>query len=55
MDSINVPTLLVGGMTFALLAWVTLKMFTANKTSSCGGGCSGCPSAGMCHGSKEKQ
>ena len=52
MFGVNLPTLVVGIVTFTFLVGVTLSMVKAKKTSGCGS-CSGCPSARLCRGSKE--
>ena len=47
--SITVLLIVVGAMVFAVA-----KMYSDKKKgkSSCGCGCKGCPSAGMCHKAK---
>lgn len=47
----NGPTLVVGGIVFTIIVAVALKVYKDKKShrGGCGCGCSGCPSAGMCH------
>ncbi|MEG0691729.1 MAG: FeoB-associated Cys-rich membrane protein [Oscillospiraceae bacterium] len=47
----NLSTIIVGTLIFTLVTLVVLKLIKDKKNhkSSCGGGCAGCPSKGMCH------
>lgn len=47
----NLATILVGVVVIAIVAIVACKLVRDKKNhkSSCLGGCSGCPSSGMCH------
>ena len=47
----NFSTIIVGGVVFGVVGMVSLKLIRDKKNhkSSCGGGCAGCPSNGMCH------
>ena len=48
--SSNLSTIIVGLVVFAIVAAVVVKLVRdkINHKSSCGCGCSGCPSAGSC-------
>lgn len=47
----NMGTILIGAAVAAVVALIIVKMVKDKKKgrSSCGCGCSNCPSAGMCH------
>lgn len=47
----NLPTILAGGVVAAVVGAVIVKLIRDKKRgkSSCGGGCAGCASSGMCH------
>ena len=49
-----VATIILGGIIFGLMALVIKKQVKKIRSgeSGCGCGCSGCPSANSCHGSK---
>ena len=47
----NVGTLVIGAAVAAVLVSIVVKLVRNKKkgASSCGCGCSSCPSSGMCH------
>jgi hypothetical protein len=47
----NLATIIVGAVVFAIFAGVVIKLVRERKLkkTSCGCGCSGCPSAKDCH------
>lgn len=47
----NIGTIIIGLMVFALIAGVVVKLVKDKKKgkTSCGCGCSNCPSSGICH------
>ncbi len=47
----NLANIIIGAAVFAILAAVAVKLIKDHKNhkSSCGCGCEGCPSSGMCH------
>lgn len=47
----NLSTIIVSAIVLAVVAGIVIKMIKDKKSkkSSCGCGCSGCPSAGACH------
>lgn len=47
----NLPTIIVGAIVFTVIALVFIKLIKdkINHKSSCGCGCTNCPSAGACH------
>ncbi len=50
--SANGGTILVGAVLLLIIVAIVLKMRKdkkEGKSCSCGGGCEGCPSKGMCH------
>lgn len=53
----NLSTIIVGAIVFAVIAAVLVKLIRdkINHKSSCGGGCAGCPSAGICGAKPEKK
>jgi len=52
----NLSTIIVGTIVFALVAAAVVKLIRdkIKRKSSCGCGCAGCPSAGIC-GTKPKE
>ncbi len=48
----NIGSIVVGLAVLALLVLLTLKLISDKKKgrSSCGGACTSCPNAGLCHG-----
>ena len=50
-----VATIVLAGVIFGFVAWVVMKQIKKAKSgeSSCGCGCSGCPSNSTCHLSKK--
>ncbi|MBQ8171861.1 MAG: FeoB-associated Cys-rich membrane protein [Oscillospiraceae bacterium] len=53
----NIGTIVVGLLVLAVLALAAWKMISDKKQgrSSCGGGCSGCPNAGLCHAQHDEK
>ena len=49
--SANYPTIIAGIIVFAIVGAAVWKIVSdrINNRSSCGCGCAGCPSAGICH------
>ena len=49
----NIGSIIVGLAVLALLLLLTWKLISDKKKgkSSCGGACTSCPNAGLCHGS----
>lgn len=47
----NISTIVVGMIVLGIVILVIKSMYNDKKSgkSSCGGGCSGCPNACMCH------
>lgn len=47
----NVPTIIVGIIVFAIIGLVFYKLIkdVINHKTSCGCGCEDCPNKGMCH------
>lgn len=47
----NLASIIVGAIVFVIIAAVVIKLILdkKNNKSSCGAGCSGCPSSGICH------
>lgn len=47
----NLATIIIGAVVLAVVVLITVKMTKDRKKgkNSCGCGCSGCPSSGMCH------
>ena len=52
---LNGGTILVGAivLVIVLAAIIKIRRDKKNGKGSCGCGCSGCPSAGMCHGNSD--
>ncbi len=51
----NLGTIIVAAVLLVILTLVSIKMISDKKQgkSSCGGGCGGCPNAGLCHAKHE--
>ena len=49
--SSNLANIIVGVIVFSVITLAVIKLVRDKKNhkSSCGGGCAGCPSKGMCH------
>ena len=45
----NLPTMIIGLVVLAAFVAVVVHLVRRRKKGGCGCGCSGCPSAGMCH------
>lgn len=52
----NIGSIIVGLAVLALLLLLTWKLISDKKKgkSSCGGACTSCPNAGLCHGGCHK-
>ena len=47
----NLPNIIIGAIVFGIFAAVVIKIIRDHKNhkTSCGCGCDGCPSSGICH------